>query len=85
MQGEDFVSMMFATMNRMMRKRENKVVLHKAIEMVIGTTNRVNGKEISRYLEVYKAKMLMRDIAEVKGLSSFARVVTPCPMQRSFR
>ena len=35
-----------------------------------------DGKDISRYLEAYKAEMLMRDIPKAKQLSGFARVVT---------
>ena len=55
----------------------NTARLDKAIEMIVGTFVQFIGKEVSCYLEAYKAKMLMRDILEARWLSIFARVVTP--------
>ena len=43
--------------------------------MVIGTFGEFIRKDVSHYLEAYKAKMLMRDILEARRLTGFARVV----------
>ena len=53
----------------------NTARLDKAIEMIVGTFVQVIGKEVSCYLEAYKAKMLMRDILEARWFSSFVRFV----------
>ena len=36
-----------------------------------------NGKDVTSYLETYRAEMLMRNIPEDRQLSGFPRVVTP--------
>ena len=69
--------MIVATMEKIMQERENTTSLDQAIETVVGTTSRFNGKDVFCYLETYKAEVLMRDIPEVKQLSGFARLVTP--------
>ena len=59
MQGEHLATMMATTMDKMMQERENTTGLNQAIEMVIGTTGRFNGKDVSPYLEMYKVEMLI--------------------------
>ena len=51
MNGEDLATMMAATMDRMMQVRHNTAGLDRAIETVIGTMGRFDGKDVSRYLE----------------------------------
>ena len=77
MNGEDLATMMVAAMDRMMQERDNTTGLDRAIETVVGTMGRFDGKDVSRYLEGYRAEMLMRDVTAAKRLNSFARVVTP--------
>ena len=77
MNGEDLAMMMAAAMDRMLQERDNTAGLDRAIETIVGTMGRFDGKDVSRYLEGYRAEMLMRDVTAAKRLNSFARVVTP--------
>ena len=45
--------------------------------MIVGMIGHFNGKDMTSYLESYKAEMIMRDISEAKQFSEFPRVVTP--------
>ena len=66
MNGEDPATMMAAAMDRMMQERNNTEGLDRAIEMVIGTMGRFDGKDVSRYLEGYRVEMLIRDVTAEK-------------------
>ena len=77
MNGEDLTTIMVVAMDRMMQERDNTAGLDRAIETVVGTMGQFDGKDVSRYLEGYRAELLMRDVIAAKRLNSFARVVTP--------
>ena len=55
----------------------NTARLDKAIEIIIKTSNRFNGKDNSCYCEAYKAELLMNEIPEARWKSNFTRVITP--------
>ena len=65
------------TVNRIVNAREGTSTLDRAIPKIVGMIGRFNGKDVTSYLEAYRAKMIMRDIPEDKWLSGFPRVVTP--------
>ena len=71
----ELVEAIAAVVDRLVNTREGSSGLDKAIEMVMGLSDRFIRKYVSRYLDAYKAKMLMRDIPKTKQLSGFARVV----------
>ena len=72
---EELVEVMTATMDRLINLRESTIWLDRAIEIIVGTSRRFNGKDVSSYLEIYKAERLMRDILEARKLATFVRVV----------
>ena len=45
--------------------------------MIVGMIGHFNGKDMTSYLESYKAEMIMRDIPEDKRLARFPRVIMP--------
>ena len=65
------------TVDRLVNARESASGIDRAIETIVSTTGRFNGKDVTNYLEAYKAKMLIRDISKDERLSGFPRVVTP--------
>ena len=48
----------------LLHARESSVGLDRAIETVVGTMGRFQGKDVTSYLEAYRAEMFMRDIPE---------------------
>ena len=68
--------MIMVYMDQLMHAGESTVGLNRAIETIVVASGCFNKKGISRYLEAYQAKMLMRDISKAKQLTDFARVVT---------
>ena len=73
---EELVEVMTATMDRLINLRESTIWLDRAIEIIVGTSRRFNGKDVSHYVEAYIAKLLMRDILEARQLSSIMTVVS---------
>ena len=53
MNGEDLAMMMVAAMDRMLQERDNTAGLDRAIETIVGTMGRFDGKDVLRYLEGY--------------------------------
>ena len=51
--------------------QESVIGLDKAIETIVSTIGRFNGKDTTIYVEAYKPKMLMWDIPEDRCLSRF--------------
>ena len=49
-------------MDPMLRGRDNTKSLNKAIEKIVDINGHCDGRVVSRYMEVYKTKMQMRDI-----------------------
>ena len=75
--GGELAEAMAAAVDRLVNARENSSRLDGAIETIFVTTGQFNGRDVTNYLEAYKAEMLMRDIPEDRRLSKFPRVVTP--------
>ena len=71
MRGSEVAEVMAVAVDRIVNAREGVGSLDRAIETIVGTTGRFNGKEVLTYLEAYKAKMLMRDIPADRWLSGF--------------
>ena len=57
--------------------RETTSGLDKAVESIVGKADRFNGKDVTNYLETFKAEMLMRDVSDDRRLSTSPWVVTP--------
>ena len=66
---------MVVAVDHLVNARESSAGLDRAIEMIISTMGRFNGRNVMSYLKVYKAKILMWGIPEDKRLSGFAQVV----------
>ena len=77
MRGSELVEARAIVVDRLLNARESSVGLDRAIETILGTTGRFNGKDVTIYLEDYKVKMFMRDIPEERRLNRFVKVVTP--------
>ena len=76
MRGSDLTEDMTWTMDRIVSAREGTGAVDRAIEAVVGTIGRFGEKNTTRYLEAYRAEMIMRDILVDRWLSRFPRVVT---------
>jgi hypothetical protein len=63
--------------DRIVSGREGAGALDRAIEAIVGSIGRFDGKIATSYLDAYRAKMVMRDIPEDRRLSGFPRVATP--------
>ena len=79
MQGEDLTTMMVVVMDETMQERENTISLDRVIGTIIRMTSQFNEKDISRYLEAYKVRMLMWDIPEAKKVSGFGECNVESP------
>ena len=77
MRDSELVEAMAVVVNRLVNARESTSGLDRAVDMVVDMTGRLNGKDVTNYLEAFKAKMLMRDVPEDTQLSAFTRVATP--------
>ena len=64
MRGPDLVEAMASAVDRIVSACEGTCALDRAIEAVVGTIGRFNGKDATSYLEAYRAEMVMRDIPE---------------------
>ena len=67
---------MTVLVDHLVNAREGITVLDRAIETVVSTMGRFNGRDSTSYLDAYKAEMLMRNIPEDRRLIGFPRVVT---------
>ena len=77
MRGSDLAEAMASAVDQIVSAREGTGALDRAIEAVIGTIGRFNGKDATRYLASYGAEMLMQDIPEERRLAGFPRVAMP--------
>ena len=76
MRGSDLTEDMTWTMDRIVSAREGTGAVDRAIEAVVGTIGRFGEKNTTRYLEAYRAEMMMRYIPKDKRLYKFPKVVT---------
>ena len=74
MRGSDLAEAMPSAVDRIVSARESTSTLDRAIEAVVGTIGRFDGKDTTRYLASYGAEMLMKDIPEERRLAGFPRV-----------
>ena len=65
------------TVDRLVNARESASGIDRAIETIVSASSRFNGKDVTNYLEAFKAEILMRDVLNDKRLSVFSWVVTP--------
>ena len=75
MRGSELAEAMAAIVDCIVNVREGTGTFDSAIEAIVGMIGRLNGKDVTKYLEAYKAEMIMRDILEERRLSGFLRVV----------
>ena len=75
MRGSELVEAMAVAIDHLMSAHEGSSALDRAIESIVGTIGRFGGKNVTSYLEAYRAEMIMRDIPEDRQLSGFPRVV----------
>ena len=77
MRGSELAEAMAAAVDRIVSAREGTGALDRAIEAIVGTIGRFDGKDATSYLVAYRAEMVMRDIPEERHLAGFPRVATP--------
>ena len=63
---------MAVAVDRLVNAHESTSGLDRSVETIVGTMYRFNRKDITNYLEAFKAEMLMRDIPNDKRLSVFS-------------
>ena len=64
MRGIELAKAMVVVVNRLVSARKSSIGLDRAIETIARTLGRFDGRDVTNYLEPYKAEMLMRDISE---------------------
>ena len=69
MRWSDLAEAMASAVDRIVSAREGTGALDRAIEAIVGTIGRFNGKDATKYLASYGAEMLMRDIPEERCLA----------------
>ena len=75
MRGSELAEVMVVVVNCIVSARDGMGTLDRAIKAVVGTIGWFNGKDVTKYLEAYRAEVIMRDISEERRLSIFPRVV----------
>ena len=76
MRGSELAEAMAAAVDRIVSAREGTGALDRAIEAIVGTIGRFDGKDATSYLVAYRAEMVMRDIPEDRRLAGFPRLAT---------
>ena len=61
--------------DRIVNAREGTSTLDKAIEAIVDIIGQFNGKDVTTYVEAYRAKMIIRNIPEDKGSFGYPWVV----------
>ena len=69
MRGSELTEAMTVIVDLMVNARKGMRTLDRAIEAIFGMIDRFNGKDVTSYLEAYRAKMIVRDIPEDRRLS----------------
>ena len=64
MRGSELAEAMASTVDWIVSVREGTGALDRAIEAIVGAIGRFRGKDVTSYLEAYRAEMVMRDIPE---------------------
>ena len=77
MRGSELTKVIAVAVDRIVNSWEGTSTLDRAIEATVGMIGRFNGKDVTNYLQAYRAEMKMRDILEDRRLSGFRWVVTP--------
>ena len=77
MRGSELTKVIAVAVDRIVNSWEGTSTLDRAIEATVGMIGRFNGKDVTSYLEAYRAKMIMRDILVDRQLPGFPQVVTP--------
>ena len=77
MRGSELAKTMIVAVDRIVNVWEGTSTLDRAIEAIVDMIGRFNGKDVTSYLEAYRAKMIMRDILVDRQLPGFPQVVTP--------
>ena len=62
---------MLKAVDHLVNTCESTSGLDRDVETVVGTTCRFNGKDVTNYLETFKAEMLMRDVLDDRRLFAF--------------
>ena len=61
MRGGELAEAMAVAVHCLVNTQESSSGLERALEMIVGMIDRFNGKEVTNYMESYKAEMLMQD------------------------
>ena len=69
MRGSELTEAVAAIVDRIVSAREGTGTLDRAIEAIVGTIGRFSGRDVTSYLESYRAEMVMRDIPEDRLLA----------------
>ena len=65
---------MMIIFEQMMRSRDNDASVEKAVNRVVEVEGQFDGRNITKFLDVYKREMNQRDVSEARQISSFKRV-----------
>ena len=60
MRGGELAQTMVIVVDHLVNARESSVGFDRVIETIVGSSGRFNGRDITNYLEAYKAEMPMR-------------------------
>ena len=60
----------------MIRSQENDASVEKAVDRIVETEGQFDGRNITKFLDVYKKKMNQRDVSKARPITSFKRVAT---------
>ena len=77
MRGSELAEAMVVAVDRLVSAREGASALDRAIEATVDKIRQFSGKDATKYLEVYKSEMQMRNIPKDRWLMGFPWVVNP--------
>ena len=72
MRGSELAEAMTVAIGHLSNARESSVGLDRAIKNIVGPAGQFNGRDVTNYLEAFKAEMLMRNILDESRLSGFS-------------
>ena len=73
MRGSELAEALASAVDRIVSALEGKGALDRAIEAIVDTIGRFDGKDVTSYLEAYRAEMVMRDISEDRRVAGVVK------------
>jgi hypothetical protein len=75
--GEEMTKGMMQIVQLMLKARDREALIDKAIDQTVQITCRFDGKNITKFLAMYRNEMQQRDVQDQTQIASFKRVVEP--------